>query len=63
MEPGTRSHGEAEQALDSRVDGLSHRALIVALFVDSGVVCVIIGREDTVLDERSDAEFTQRSTE
>jgi hypothetical protein len=62
MKPGSRSHGEAERALDSRVDGFSHRALIVALFVDSGVVRVVVGREDTMLDQRSDVEFTQRFT-
>jgi len=58
-EPGTRSHGEAERALHSRIDCFSHRALIVALFVDSGVVSVVVGREDPMLDQRSDVEFTQ----
>jgi hypothetical protein len=29
------------------------------LFVDSGVVSVVVGSEDAVLDERSDVEFTQ----
>ena len=57
-EPGPRSHGEAERALDCRVDGLGHRALIVALFVDFGVVCVVVRSEDSMLDQRSDPELT-----
>jgi hypothetical protein len=35
-----------------------HKTLIVALFVDSGVVCVVAWCEDAVLGERSNAEFT-----
>ena len=58
-EPGPRSHGEAERALDSRVHRFGHRALIVAFIVDSGVVRVIVASEDAVFDQGSDAEFTQ----
>ena len=62
-EPRPRSHGKAERALDCRVHSLGHGALIVALFVDSGVVSVVVGREDPMLDQRSDAEITERFTE
>jgi len=50
---------KAERALHSRIDGFGYRALIVALFVDSGVVSVVVGSENAVLDQRSDVEFTQ----
>lgn len=44
-EPGPCSHSEAEPVPVSRGYGLDHIVLIVALFVDSGVVYVVVVRE------------------
>src|SRR5699024_7581293 len=41
-EPGTRSHGVAERALDGRIHGFGHRPLCVEIRVDSGVVGVVV---------------------
>lgn len=58
-EPETCSHGEAERALDIRVHGFGHRALIVAFFVGFGGVRVVVGCEDLMLDQRSDVEIAE----
>lgn len=48
--PGTRSHGDAERALDRGVNDLGHCSLPVEIVVDSGVVGVIVGGVETMLD-------------
>ena len=58
--PSSRSDGGTVRALDYRIDGFTHRALIVEVVVDPRVVGVIVGCEDAVLDQWSDvfsAEF------
>ena len=45
----------AQRALDTGEDGFSHRPLPVKILINSGVVCVIVGLVDAVLDQRSDA--------
>ena len=58
--PRPSLHGEAERALDYRIDGFGHRALIVAFVVNTRVVRVIVSGEDTMLDQRANPEFTER---
>jgi len=57
------SHGETERALDCRADGFGHRALIVVLIFNTRVVRVIVGGEDTMLNQRANPEFTERFSE
>lgn len=41
----------ALRPFDNRVDGLIHRALVVAVVIDTGVVSVVVRREYPVFNE------------
>ena len=51
--PVTRSDGGAVRALDRGIHGFSNGTLVIALSVDSRIVCLVIRREHAVFDERS----------
>jgi hypothetical protein len=51
----TCSQGNAQRALNRREDPLRHGALPVEMVVNPGVVCVIAGLVNAVLDQRWDA--------
>lgn len=46
VQAGSRLQIEVERPLDSRVDSLRHKALIAALFVDFGVVHVVVDHKE-----------------